>query len=449
VLGRLSVGQHFGAKNLVDPSARREVDVDAETKLELLALDAAAFGSLLPLVEHALARELANRRWTLENRGKVAMADLYPERTIGIGTFGRVRLAIHAPSQRPYALKLMKKKHLVRANQVVNVRSENKLLSTCMHPFLLKLAGAFQDAHTLYMVLEFIQGGELYRLLASNPEGLEVSHARYYAASLTCAFNYLESLHIIYRDLKPENVLIAGDGQLRIVDLGFAKMLPEGRTFTFCGTPDYMAPEIIRHRGYGLPVDWWSLGVILFELLCGELPFTPETHEDIDVFGKTILYYFGELYLAFPPVFDQNAKNLVTLQLAPEAADRVGPATAMKHPFYSGMDFMALEKGQLRPPMVPSVTGAADTTHFDEYDEEDEYDAPSGGAGDAVDCTLFPSFVEIPGWPPKGGFAAVSKQPTAVAAEPRAPPDTRQDSYGSKTAAEPLEAKRSSACVVL
>jgi CRP-like cAMP-binding protein len=224
VLGRLSVGQHFGAKNLVDPSARREVrkrprpcvadwrgfavrasraaaarnacctpvapsprevgtrpsqvDVDAETKLELLALDAAAFGSLLPLVEHALARELANRRWTLENRGKVAMADLYPERTIGIGTFGRVRLAIHAPSQRPYALKLMKKKHLVRANQVVNVRSENKLLSTCMHPFLLKLAGAFQDAHTLYMVLEFIQGGELYRLLASNPEGLEVSHAR-------------------------------------------------------------------------------------------------------------------------------------------------------------------------------------------------------------------------------------------------------------------------------
>jgi serine/threonine protein kinase len=241
-----------------------------------------------------------------------------------------------------------------------------------------------------------------------------------------------------------------------------------------------------------------ALGVILFELLCGELPFTPEvrthatcerggarthttcerggavaacvppgrlcawhlkraplravgaqTHEDIDVFGKTILYYFGELYLAFPPVFDQNAKNLVTLQLAPEAADRVGPATAMKHPFYSGMDFMALEKGQLRPPMVPSVTGAADTTHFDEYDEEDEYDAPSGGAGDAVDCTLFPSFVEIPGWPPKGGFAAVSKQPTAVAAEPRAPPDTRQDSYGSKTAAEPLEAKRSSACVVL
>lgn len=134
-----------------------------------------------------------------------------------------------------------------------NVRSEHALLSTCNHPFLLKLAAAFQDEETLYMVLEFVQGGEVYRLLYDGPLALE--QARYYVANVVAAFTYLSSLNVVYRDLKPENLLLASNGQLRVVDFGFAKVLPEGRTFTFCGTPDYMAPEMICHRGYALSVD--------------------------------------------------------------------------------------------------------------------------------------------------------------------------------------------------
>ena len=135
-------------------------------------------------------------------------------------------------------------------SQVANVRSEQNLLSTCSHPFLLKLAAAFQDGVYLYMVLEFIQGGELYKYMQDQDESiLPIEHARFYTASIIAAFLYLNSLNIVYRDLKPENMLLSSSGVLKLIDFGFAKILVEGRTFTFCGTPDYMAPEIITHRG--------------------------------------------------------------------------------------------------------------------------------------------------------------------------------------------------------
>lgn len=319
-LGMLGVAEHFGAKNIVDPDAPREVNIEADTPLQLLALDAASFGKLLPLVQHSLARELANRRWILENRNKVAVADLRAVRTIGLGTFGRVKLVIHTPTGRPYALKCLKKRMLLRLNQVANVSSEHALLSTCNHPFLLKLAAAFQDTESLYMVLEFVQGGEVYRLLYDGP--LEVEHARYYAASVVAAFSYLSSLNVVYRDLKPENLLLASSGQLRLVDFGFAKTLPEGKAFTFCGTPDYMAPEMICHRGYSLAVDWWSLGVLIWELLTCEMPFLPYDGEDVDTFGKVIAFATGKARLTFPPAFDRVAKDLVTHLLLPDPVDR-------------------------------------------------------------------------------------------------------------------------------
>ena len=326
IIGVLGVGEHFGAKNIVDPNAPRETTVTAETPLRLLALNAASFGSLLPLVQHLLARDLANRRWIIENLNKVRMYELKQMRTIGIGTFGRVKLCIHTPTGRPYALKCLRKRMLVRLNQVNNVRSEHALLSTCNHPFLLKLVAAFQDDDSLYMVLEFVQGGEVYRLLYNGPLALE--QARYYAANVVAAFAYLSSLSVVYRDLKPENLLLSSSGQLRVVDFGFAKMLPDGKAFTFCGTPDYMAPEMICHRGYGLAVDWWSLGVLVWEMLTCDMPFMPSDHEDIDTFGKVLDYATGRTRLFFPYGFDPIAKDLCTHLLMPDPVDRCACLTA-------------------------------------------------------------------------------------------------------------------------
>ena len=173
LLGRLGMGEHFGAINIIDPSKPRATDVHADTPLRCFTFERDAFGSLLDVVKHSLARELANRRWVLENRNKVSLRDLEVMRTIGQGTFGRVKLVMHKPSQRLYALKCLRKVAIEEMSQVQNVITEVKLLSTCSHPFILKLAAAFQSDDQLYMVLEFIQGGEVALLLeVSQPSPL-------------------------------------------------------------------------------------------------------------------------------------------------------------------------------------------------------------------------------------------------------------------------------------
>ena len=251
VLGRLGTGEHFGAKNLVDASAPRETDVTADTPMRCLLLEAGALGDLLRPLQHALARELASRRWILENRGKVAIADLESVRTVGVGAFGRVKLVVHSPTQKTYALKIISRSLMIQQKQEANVLSERALLSTCSHPFLLKLAATFETASRIYMLLEFIQGGELFRLIVNSEEQrLSLPMTTFYAASTFSAFAYLGSLNIVYRDLKTENLMLNAHGHLKVIDLGFAKVLKDGKAFTLAGTPDYMAPEVVTHRGY-------------------------------------------------------------------------------------------------------------------------------------------------------------------------------------------------------
>lgn len=239
LLGTLSAGEHLGGKNLVDPSAPRVTQAVAGDLTCLLQLDAEALGELLELVKHSLLRELANRRWVLENRGVVQMEDLENRALIGVGSFGRVKLVVHKPTGKPFALKILSKKQLVKNREVEHVRSELALTTTCSHELTLKLVAAFQDASNLYMVLEFVQGGEIYRLM--NEGKLDVSNARYYAASVITALAYLSTLNCAHRDIKPENLMITSRGSLKVIDFGLCKVLTEGRAYTFCGTPDYMA----------------------------------------------------------------------------------------------------------------------------------------------------------------------------------------------------------------
>lgn len=192
----------------------------------------------------------------------------------GTGTFGRVRLVKHNASGEVYALKILKKSEILRLKQVDHIKSEIEVLQQIQHPFIVNLMGHFQDTDKLYMVIEYVPGGELFSHL--RREGRFNNDAsRYYSSEIALAFQHLHLKNIVYRDLKPENLLICRDGHIKITDFGFAKQVVD-RTWTLCGTPEYLAPEIIQSKGHGLSVDWWALGVLIFEMLAGYPPFYDE-----------------------------------------------------------------------------------------------------------------------------------------------------------------------------
>ena len=200
------------------------------------------------------------------------LEDLEQLSTLGEGTFGRVKL-VRAPDGRAFALKLQQKQAIVENGQCSNIMNEKNVMAALQHPFILRLEATFQDRDVLYMLLELVPGGELFTLLTTNEEGiLGEAHARFYAAGVIDAFRYSHGKNILYRDLKPENLLIDKWGYIKVVDFGFGKVVPD-RTFTLCGTPDYFAPETVTGKGYDKSVDYWALGVLIYEMLY--LPFPP------------------------------------------------------------------------------------------------------------------------------------------------------------------------------
>ena len=213
-------------------------------------------------------------------KGKYHLADFDIQRTLGTGSFGRVHLVQSKHNQRFYAIKVLKKQQVVRMKQVEHTNDERRMLGLVKHAFLITLWGTFQDSKNLYMVMDFVEGGELFSLLRKSQVGdinyfvlyykfcssLEYNSSRrtqrfpnpvakFYAAEVTLALEYLHSMNIIYRDLKPENLLLDRHGHLKITDFGFAKEVPD-QTWTLCGTPDYLAPEVVASKGYTKAVDW-------------------------------------------------------------------------------------------------------------------------------------------------------------------------------------------------
>ena len=192
--------------------------------------------------------------------------------TLGTGSFGRVRISKNKKTNEYVAMKIMKKVEILKSKQADHIANEIKILSMIDHPFVIKFDGFTQDEKYLYLALELINGGELFTYLRSVGR-FPVDQARVYIAQIISIFEYLHSKNIIYRDLKPENILIHKSGYLKLTDFGFAKIV-EGRTYTLCGTPEYLAPEIILNKGHGKPVDWWTCGILLYEMIAGIHPFS-------------------------------------------------------------------------------------------------------------------------------------------------------------------------------
>ena len=203
--------------------------------------------------------------------------DLVIHCTLGMGRFGRVRLVQHNQTGKTYALKMMERQLVVEAGQEAHLRNEVTVMKRISHPFCTNIYATYVDSRYFYMLLEVTSGGELFRVLERAPGGRLTNAAScFYAANVVCAFEYLHKQKITYRDLKPENLLVDTHGYLKLVDFGFAKRV-YGRTYTLCGTVDYLAPEIVSHQGHGFEVDLWALGVLAYEMLVGFSPFEGNT----------------------------------------------------------------------------------------------------------------------------------------------------------------------------
>lgn len=291
--------------------------------------------------------------------------------TLGTGSFGRVMLARNKKTGEFSAMKRLKKAEIIKLRQVDHVVSENNILSQINHPFLVGLQGFAQDSRYLYFLMPYIAGGELFTYLRHESK-LNESHAMFYSAQVTLMFEYLHNLDIIYRDLKPENILIDQDGYLKLTDFGFAKVC-ESRTYTLCGTPEYLAPEVLLNKGHGKPVDWWTLGILTYEMLAGIDPFND---------GDPMVIYQKILKgkIKFPRDFDKNAKSIVKHLLVGDVTKRYGclknGADDIKnHRWFKELDWYKLSQKKLAAPYLPTIGKPGDTTNFSEYPDSDKQSA--------------------------------------------------------------------------
>jgi len=295
------------------------------------------------------------------NNQKVTKDDFELLNVIGKGSFGKVMQVKKKDDGKIYAMKVLRKEAIIARKQVTHTRAEKSILQKIQHPFIVRLHFAFQTKDKLYMILDYINGGELFYHLKKEGRFPE-NRVRFYAAEIVCAMAHLHSLQIVYRDLKPENILIDMEGHICITDFGLSKEInPEEGTHTFCGTPEYLAPEVLKGQGHGVAVDWWSLGTLVYEMLTGLPPFYSQ---NINIMYQKILN--GEL--RFPSYVSPDAQSLLEGLLTREVDKRLGTAASMdvkKHPFFKDIDWDKLEKREMEPPYKPKVKNEADTTQID------------------------------------------------------------------------------------
>ncbi|KAK9859632.1 hypothetical protein MYU51_013799 [Penicillium brevicompactum] len=290
-------------------------------------------------------------------------------KTLGTGTFARVwlaRLKDQKDKNKVYALKILRKADVIKLKQVEHVRNERKALAAVIdHPFITTLIASFSDDKSLYMLLDYCPGGEIFTYLRKQRRFSEET-SRFYAAEITMTIEFLHDVHgIAYRDLKPENILLDADGHLKLVDFGFAKQVDNRETYTLCGTPEYLAPEVIQNSGHGLAVDWWALGILIYEFLIGQPPFWDQN-------PMRIYEQIVEGRLRFPPNMPPAAQNIVSLLCKTNPTERLGHisggSTRVKsHPFFQDVIWDDLFYRRVKGPILPRLSHPADTGNFEEY----------------------------------------------------------------------------------
>ena len=300
---------------------------------------------------------------------KVKIKDYDKLKTVGLGSYGRVRLCKNKKTGAIYVMKILKKNEIIKQKQVDHVYSEFNILSMLKHPFIVQLLGYnFEDPKYIYFILEYIQGGELFSLLR-NKVTFPISQTKFYIAHIITIFEYLHSKNIVYRDLKPENILINKNGYLKLTDFGFAKQLENEKTYTLCGTPEYLAPEIILNKGHGKAVDWWTLGILLYEMLVGIDPFSDD--DPMKTYQKILK---GKIN--FPKTINKDAKSLIKHLLTQDTSKRFGclknrVKDILNHRLFEGYDWKNFVYLTMPAPYIPEIKSEDDTSNFEKYPESD------------------------------------------------------------------------------
>ncbi|KAF4689638.1 hypothetical protein FOZ60_001333 [Perkinsus olseni] len=297
----------------------------------------------------------------LVNKDKVSLEDFVLIKVIGKGSYGKVMLVRYKKDNNVYAMKMLRKENVMKRNQVEHTRTERNVLETVSHPFIVESGVRVPDSKE---ALFHTGGGELFFHL-SRAQRFSENRCRFYASEILLAIEYLHKYDIVYRDLKPENVLLDAEGHVKLTDFGLSKegIMDNSSAKSMCGTPEYLAPEILEKKGHGKAVDWYSLGALMYEMLTGLPPFYTRDREKL---FERIRH--GEL--SYPSYISPIAKNLLEQLLCRDPNRRLGsgPADAQdikSHPFFQGVDWNAMLSRQVTPPFKPSVSTQTDVKYFD------------------------------------------------------------------------------------
>ena len=355
--------------------------------------------------EEILHKEGENLR---KKRQKISIFDFVPIKIIGKGAFGEVRLCKYIPTDDIVAIKKMKKEEMHKKNQVLHVRAERDVLSEAKNQWIVELKFSFQDQNYLYLGMEYLPGGDLMTLLMAR-DILPEEDAKFYAAEMVLAIESVHDMGCIHRDLKPDNVLIGKDGHIKLSDFGLSKKLDafldknnklifnqdnknlknnnsnlsyaeqfrifknmkskkrREKAFSTVGTPDYIAPEVFKQKGYGQEIDWWSLGVIMFEMMRGYPPFYSDNSTET---CKKILDWENHLEIRPEANISKEAVDILK-RLINDPEKRLGRNGAdeiKQHPYFKNVDWKHIKETMI-PPFIPELKGPFDTKYFDEYEE--------------------------------------------------------------------------------
>nr|XP_019567969.1 PREDICTED: ribosomal protein S6 kinase alpha-2 [Rhinolophus sinicus] len=366
-------------------TTEEELNVDSEAAAEETAGEGKCDSTLLPKArsaapaeEEGVVKEIDISHHVKEGFEKADPSQFELLKVLGQGSYGKVFLVRKikgSDAGQLYAMKVLKKATL-KVRDRVRSKMERDILAEVNHPFIVKLHYAFQTEGKLYLILDFLRGGDLFTRLSKEVMFTE-EDVKFYLAELALALDHLHSLGIIYRDLKPENILLDEEGHIKITDFGLSKEAidHDKRAYSFCGTIEYMAPEVVNRRGHTQSADWWSFGVLMFEMLTGSLPFQGKDR-------KETMALILKAKLGMPQFLSMEAQSLLRALFKRNPCNRLGAGIdgveeIKRHPFFVTIDWNKLYRKEIKPPFKPAVGRPEDTFHFDpEFTARTPTDSP-------------------------------------------------------------------------